>query len=63
MKCTCFIRRVDDFGRVVIPKKIRNTLEIKEGEPLEIFVDTEEQMVCFKKYRNEKKSFKNRLYS
>ena len=54
MKCTGIVRRIDDFGRVVIPKKIRNTLEIKEGEPLEIFVDTKEQMVCFKKYRNEK---------
>ena len=54
MKCTGIIRRVDDLGRIVIPKDIRNTLEIKEGEPLEIFVDTKEQMVCFKKYRNEK---------
>ena len=54
MKGTGIIRRVDDIGRIVIPKEIRNNLEIKEGEPLEIFVDTEEQMVCFKKYRNEK---------
>ena len=54
MKCTGIVRRVDDFGRIGIPKEIRNNLEIKEGEPLEIFVDTEEQMVCFQKYRNEK---------
>lgn len=54
MKCTGIIRRVDDLGRIVIPKEIRNTLEIRESEPLEIFVDTEEQMVCFQKYRNEK---------
>lgn len=54
MKCTGITRRVDDLGRIVIPKEIRNTLEIRESEPLEIFVDTEEQMVCFKKYRNEK---------
>lgn len=54
MKCTGIVRRIDDLGRIVIPKEIRNTLEIREGEPLEIFVDTEEQMVCFQKYRNEK---------
>lgn len=54
MKCTGIVRRIDDFGRVVIPKEIRNNLGIEEGEPLEIFVDTEEQMVCFQKYRNEK---------
>lgn len=54
MKCTGIIRRVDDLGRIIIPKEIRNTLEIRESEPLEIFVDTEEQMVCFQKYRNEK---------
>ena len=56
MKGTGIIRRVDDLGRIVIPKEIRRTLHIREGEPLEIFVDTEEQMVCFKKYRNEEKS-------
>ena len=54
MKCTGIVRRIDDLGRIVIPKEIRNTLEIRECEPLEVFVDTEEQMVCFKKYRNEK---------
>ena len=54
MKCTGIVKRIDDIGRVYIPKEIRNTLEIREGEPLEIFVDTEEQMVCFQKCRNEK---------
>lgn len=54
MKCTGIVRRTDDLGRVVIPKEIRNTLEIREGEPLEIFIDTENQMVCFQKYKNEK---------
>lgn len=54
MKCTGMIRRVDDLGRVVIPKEIRNNLEIKEGEPLEIFADKENQTVCFQKYRNKK---------
>ena len=55
MKCTGIVRRIDGLGRVVIPKEIRNTLEIREGEPLEIFVDTEKQMVCFKKYRKKTK--------
>ena len=47
---TGITRRVDDLGRVVIPKEIRRTLGIKEGEPLEIY--TEENTVCFKKYQN-----------
>ena len=37
MKATGVVRRIDDLGRVVIPKEIRKTLRIKEGEPLEIF--------------------------
>lgn len=51
MKATGIIRRVDDIGRVGIPKEIRNNLRMKEGEPLEIFVDND--MVCFKKYSND----------
>ena len=43
------IRRVDDLGRVVIPKEIRRTLGIKEGEPFEIYI--EENAVMFKKYK------------
>ena len=39
MKATGVVRRIDDLGRVVIPKEIRKTLRIKEGEPLEIFTD------------------------
>ena len=39
MKATGMIRRVDDLGRIVIPKEIRKTLKIKEGEPLEIYVE------------------------
>lgn len=50
MKCTGIIRRMDDLGRIVIPKEIRNNLDLSEGEPLEIYVDTQEEMVCFKKY-------------
>lgn len=51
MRPTGIIRRVDDLGRVVIPKEIRRTLGIKEGEPLEIY--TNEDTVCFKKYQQQ----------
>ena len=49
MKATGIVRRVDDLGRVVIPKEIRRTLKIREGDPLEIFLEDNE-CVCFKKY-------------
>lgn len=49
MRATGIVRRVDDLGRVVIPKEIRRTLRIKEGDPLEIFT-TREGEVVFKKY-------------
>ena len=48
MKATGIIRRIDDLGRVVIPKEIRRTLKIREGDPLEIFLEND--CVCFKKY-------------
>ena len=48
MKATGIIRRVDDLGRVVIPKEIRRTLKIREGDPLEIFLEND--YVCFKRY-------------
>lgn len=48
MKATGIVRRIDDLGRVVIPKEIRRSFNIQEGDPLEIF--TMENMVCFKKY-------------
>ena len=41
MKATGIVRRIDDLGRVVIPKEIRRTLRIKEGDSLEIFTDRE----------------------
>ena len=41
MKATGIVRRIDDLGRVVIPKEIRRTLRLKEGTPLEIFTDRE----------------------
>lgn len=49
MKATGIIRRIDDLGRVVIPKEIRRTLKIREGDPLEIFVDR--GAVIFQKYQ------------
>lgn len=49
MKATGIVRRVDDLGRVVIPKDIRKNLKLKEGDPLEIFI-TKEGEVVFKKY-------------
>ena len=49
MKATGIVRRIDDLGRVVIPKEIRRTLRIREGDPLEIYTDREGQIVL-KKY-------------
>lgn len=49
MKATGIVRRIDDLGRVVIPKEIRRTMKIREGEPLEIFVDREGEVIL-KKY-------------
>lgn len=48
MKATGIIRRIDDLGRVVIPREIRTTLGIKEGDPLELY--TCEDGICLKKY-------------
>ncbi len=57
MRATGILRRVDDLGRIVIPKEIRRNLGIAEGDPLEIFVDPTNDMVCFQKYeRNEIKN-------
>ncbi len=49
MKATGIVRRIDDLGRVVIPKEIRRTMRIREGDPLEIFTDNEGGVI-FKKY-------------
>ena len=49
MKTTGIVRRIDDLGRIVIPKEIRRTLRIREGDPLEIFVDREGEVIL-KKY-------------
>ena len=52
MKAEGIVRRVDDLGRIVIPKEIRRNLGIHEGDPLEIFLH--EDCVCFKKYTTNK---------
>lgn len=52
MKALGIVRRIDDLGRVVIPKEIRRNLGIREGDPLEIFLH--EDCVCFKKYSTNK---------
>lgn len=49
MKATGIVRRIDDLGRVVIPKEIRRTLRIREGDPLEIFTASDGEVI-FKKY-------------
>ena len=49
MKASGIIRRMDDLGRIVIPKEIRRSMHLEEGEALEIF--TEENAVIFKKYK------------
>ena len=49
MRATGIVRRVDDLGRIVIPKEIRRSMGISEGEPLEIFIDGRDT-VCFRNY-------------
>ena len=48
MKATGIVRRIDDLGRVVVPKEIRRTLRIREGDPLEIYTDREGGIVLRK---------------
>lgn len=49
MKATGIVRRIDELGRIVVPKEIRRTLRIREGDPLEIFTDKDGEIVL-KKY-------------
>lgn len=49
MKATGIVRRIDDLGRVVIPKEIRRTMRIREGDPLEIYTNSDGEVI-FKKY-------------
>ena len=51
MKATGIVRRIDDLGRIVIPKEIRRSVGIREGEPLEIFLEGRDT-VCFRRYKN-----------
>jgi stage V sporulation protein T len=48
VKATGIIRRIDDLGRIVVPKEIRHTLGLKEGDPMELYVEGD--VICFKKY-------------
>ena len=48
MRATGIVRRIDDLGRVVVPKEIRRTLRIREGDPLEIFTDREGEIILKK---------------
>ena len=48
MKATGIVRRIDDLGRVVIPKEIRRTLKIREGMPMEIFTDVSGEVILKK---------------
>lgn len=64
MRATGIVRRMDDLGRVVIPREVRKNLRMEWGEPLEIFTD--EDCVIFKKYhitpiRDEIEDLKNHL--
>ena len=52
MKATGILRRIDELGRVVIPKKIRRSMRMREGDALEIFVDN--GFLCLRKYEAEK---------
>lgn len=54
MKATGIVRRIDDLGRVVIPKEIRRTMAIREGDPLEIY--TTDGGVLFRKYEQPTKT-------
>ena len=51
MKATEIIRRIDDLGRIVIPRDIRKNLGIREGDPLEIYIDELTGSVCFQPYK------------
>ena len=53
MRATGIVRRIDELGRVVIPKEIRRTMGIKEGTPLEMFIDTESGGLVLLSYHSE----------
>ena len=53
MRATGIVRRIDDLGRVVIPKELRKMMEIQEGDPLEIFTTTDKQVILQKYHEGE----------
>ena len=61
MKATGIVRRIDDLGRVVIPKEIRRTMRIREGDPLEIYTNSEGEVI-FKKYSAISEMSENAVY-
>ena len=52
MVATGIVRRIDELGRVVIPKEIRKRMRVKEGDPLEVYL-AEDGVVCFKPYKEQ----------
>lgn len=50
MKSTGIVTRIDNLGKIVIPRNICETLHISEGDPFEIFIDPNKRAVCFKPY-------------
>ena len=55
MKATGIVRRIDDLGRIVIPKEIRRNIGLREGEPMELFLEND--CVCLKKYSPSEEDF------
>ena len=53
MRATGVVRRIDDLGRVVIPKEIRRTMGVREGDPIEMFIDTESGGLVLVAYHSE----------
>jgi AbrB family looped-hinge helix DNA binding protein len=51
MKGTGIVRRIDDLGRIVIPKEIRRFLGLAENDPMEVFVDSEKKQIIFQQYK------------
>lgn len=51
MKATGIVRRIDDLGRIVIPKEIRKTMHVREGDPLELYIC--ENGIMFRKYKQD----------
>ena len=58
MKATGVIRRIDDLGRIIIPKEIRRAMRIKEGDPLEIFTTSDGEII-FKPYQEDSRVVDN----